>query len=138
MTDIAATLATDFLAAQGWVCILIRAQAAGDQCIVTVEQGDIEKIAPSERNGIGARGQPGLRIWLKSRKQADKVVAALFSRHQEAHRRPRGDGLVVKADTTTVEQMIRTIADSLGYALVGDDFVDEQMALITRRIPVAN
>jgi hypothetical protein len=73
MADILSALAADFL--QGWACILVQPDANG-QTTVTVD-------------GISARGEPGLRVWLQ-RKPADKVVAAFLSRCQQAQRRPRG------------------------------------------------
>jgi hypothetical protein len=121
MTNIAATLAADFLGARGWCCICITPQGAS--CTVTI--GD-----------INSRGEPGRRVWL-DRKQAEKVVAAFFSRHQESDHRPRGDGLLVDADDAATEGMIRTIADSFGYGATDDAVVHGQLALVTNRIAAA-
>ena len=121
MVDIATTLAADFLEAQGWACICIK--PATDECVVTVA-------------GIRDRDEPGIRLWLQ-RPRADKTLAAFFSRCQQAQRRPRGEGLIVNADVAMVDGMIRGIADALGFALVGDGFIDQQMALVTTRIEAA-
>jgi hypothetical protein len=123
MTDIAATLAADFIDAQGWACIRIEACDASRRCIVTVD-------------GVDAREESGARLWL-ARRHADKTLATFFSRHQEARRRPRGAGLIVQAPVTTTERMIRDVAHSLGFSVAGDDFVDEQLALVTRRVETA-
>jgi hypothetical protein len=120
--SIAAGLASDFLVAQGWSCIRIRPDA-NTQTVVTV-------------GGISDRDEPGIRIWV-SRKFVDKIMAELFSRHRQVHRRPRGGGLVVKADIAAVASMIRNIASNFSITLVGDDFIDGQMALVTERISAA-
>jgi hypothetical protein len=98
MADIAAKLASDFIDAQGWCCILITACDASRQCIVTVD-------------GVDAREEPGVRLWL-ARQQADKMLATFFSRHQEARRRPRGDGLVVNSPVTVTVASVRHVASS--------------------------
>jgi|BarGraIncu00222A_1022003.scaffolds.fasta_scaffold89966_2 hypothetical protein len=123
MTDVAAKLASDFLAAQGWCCILITQLTASVQCIVTV--GD-----------VADRDEPGNRIWL-ARQHADKVVASFLSRCELASRRARG-GLTVKADASTTVEMIRDVAgNNYGYAVSDDGLIDEQLAMVCKRIEAA-
>jgi len=129
MADIATTLASDFLAGAGWCCILIAPQTTVSKVLrppattVTIE-------------GVRDREADGSRIWLK-RQHAERVVAALFSRCQQAQRRRGGDGVLISLPVTATASMVRDVADSLGYAPVGDEFVDEQMAMVTKRIEAA-
>jgi hypothetical protein len=126
MSDIAASLAASTVTAMGWCCILIAPETTSSKVLrppattVTIE-------------GVTARDEPDVRIWLQ-RRQADKVMTAFFSRCQQARRRPRGCGLVVAAPVTTTEGMLRAVADSLGYSVTDDAVVDEQLALVERRI----
>jgi hypothetical protein len=63
MTDIASRLATDFIGAQGWCCILIQPIDSARRSIVTI-------------GSVGDRDEPGVRLWLQ-RRQSD--LAAVFS-----------------------------------------------------------
>jgi hypothetical protein len=132
--SIAAGLASDFLVAQGWACIHLRPDANGQTQTETQTQTQTQTVVTV--GGISARDEPGIRIWL-SRKHVDKVMAALFSRCRQAQRRERGDGLVIRADIAAVASMIRNIASNFSITLVGDDFIDGQMALVTNRIEAA-
>jgi hypothetical protein len=126
MVDIASSLATGFLEAQGWCCIHVSPATVSSKVLrpsattVTIE-------------GITARSKPGVRIWM-SRVHAEKVMAAFFSRCQQAQRRRGGDGFLVAADVGTTEQMIRTVADSFGYGVSDDHVIAEQMSLVESRI----
>ena len=120
MADIASRLASDFLAAQGWACILLTPHDAARSCVVTVD-------------GITARDEPGVRLWF-AQKHTDKLMAALLNRCRESRRRPRGSGLIVSLPVTAVAGIIRDIAANYGYAVAADEFIDEQLALVTRRI----
>jgi hypothetical protein len=124
MIDISTTLAADFLS--GWRCILVAPQSTSSTVLrppsTTVILGTIRD-----------READGSRLWL-SRQHAERTLTAFFSRHQEAQRRRGGDGYVVQADVNATEQMIRGVAGGLGYALAGDELIDEQMAMISQRI----
>ena len=119
MADIAATLATDFISAQGWACILI--QPATDGCTATISD-------------INARSEPGLRIWL-AQKYTDRIMKAFHSRCQQA-RRSRG-GLIVTTDASTVERLIRGFAENYGISVVDDAAIDDQLTMVCKRIEAA-
>jgi hypothetical protein len=122
MTDIPAVLANDFLAAQGLACIMITQLTAEVECIVTV--GD-----------IAARSEPGARIWFKRLVDAEKTLAAFFSRDQRSRRRPRGAaGLLVDADAVAVDTSVRDIAFSLGVSTIDASVIDEQFEKVFGRL----
>jgi hypothetical protein len=122
MVDITASLATDFIASQGWCCIHAAPQTAGG-CLVIV-------------GGIDDRNKPGSRIWFPRRGEADRVIKSFLSRCELASRRARG-GLSVRTDTDDAARIIRDVVANYGYGTAGDAAIDDQLALVSKRIKAA-
>lgn len=109
MTDnIAPRLAAGLLDGSGIACIHLTIQPAKDQHSRVVI-GD-----------VAAFKEPGVRIWLKSRTVAERVVTEFFSSCKQAKRHHAG-GLVVGADIDTIEPMIREFAQRLGHRPIDAD-----------------
>jgi hypothetical protein len=116
MSNIAVSIAADFITAQGLACILIKPE--GNGCTVAI--GD-----------IGARDEPGHRIWLHG-KYADLTVEMFLSRCQQASR-VRG-GLVVAGSAGATAEKICDIARTCGHITIDDTIIDEQMAIVAERV----
>jgi hypothetical protein len=61
MTDIASELAASFIASQGWTCILIKPPPR-------------RSSSPSNQR----RNESGQRVWLRRRREADRVIASFL------------------------------------------------------------
>ncbi|WP_036048698.1 hypothetical protein [Bradyrhizobium sp. Tv2a-2] len=118
MADIAQTLAADVLEASGLSCLY--AEPGAGSVRITI-------------GGIAARKKPGTRLWLRSQKQAERVLAELMASHREARKNARG-GLFVAAEPEMVEKMLRVCAGRLGYAISPDEHLDVTLSSLQKRI----
>lgn len=78
------------------------------------------------------RTAKGARIWLRSHRQADKVIAELFSDRRTSRR--SAQGVVIEVDVIEAERMVRAAAHLNGYAVTEDAAVDARLAQMTARI----
>jgi hypothetical protein len=80
---------------------------------------------------LAEHGASGVKVWLRSEKQATKVLGEIFNWHAGARHNNRG--LTVRAETPEAERMIRARAALLGYALIEDAHIESTIAALTTR-----
>jgi hypothetical protein len=113
-------LASEIMSATGLVCLRV-SNLAGHSGFSRVTIG-----------GIADRDS-GTRIWLKSTKSAERVIAELFRKHGMR----RGGTLVIEAVPGDVDRMLRDSASLLGIEILEEERIDLLMASLTKRIEAA-
>jgi hypothetical protein len=84
--------------------------------------------------GLAERHRDGVRIWLKTRRQADQVLIELLSWRAAAQ---RGEGLLIAADITPVSERLYEAAELLGFPISEDHQVETALSNLERRIQEA-
>jgi hypothetical protein len=120
MGGIAARLAADFLEASSLSCL--HAEPRSDAVKVSV-------------GGLAARKAPGVRVWVRSERRAEAVLAEMLSSCPAA-RRIRG-GLKVAAPIEQVAELVHLCARRLGYVPTADEHLDVTLDSLERRIGAA-
>jgi hypothetical protein len=121
MAKIPPRLATELLAATGVACVRV---------VAVPGREDFSRVVSG---GLELRKGPGKRIWLRARRQAERVMTDLFSGRRTSR---RGHGLVIEASLAEVDCQIRASAALLGYTITEDERTDAQLAALAVRIEV--
>ncbi|WP_439398606.1 hypothetical protein ACRQ5Q_14830 [Bradyrhizobium sp. PMVTL-01] len=121
MTDIAFRLASEVLETSGFSCLHAEPATIRGQVTIRVTVAS-----------VGRRKAAGIRVWLRSRKQADRTMAELLSSERRSSRYK--EDLIVGAELEEVNQLIRCCAHRLGFAVTEDEHLDTTMASLVRRI----
>lgn len=124
MSDIAFRLASEVLEASGFSCLHAEE--------VTIRSQQVVRLTIAS---VGRRKAKGARIWLRSRKQAERTMAELLSSDRRSSRHK--DGLLVGAAPEDVDQVMRRCAHRLGYSLTEDQHLDVTLDSMIKRIDVA-
>lgn len=121
MSDIAFRLASEFLEASGFSCLHAEPATIRGQKVVHIAIG-----------GVAKRKAEGVRIWLRSRKQAERTMAELLSSDRRSSRHK--GGLIVSAPADEISQAMRCCAHRHGFAVTEDEHLDVTMTSLVRRI----
>jgi hypothetical protein len=114
----ATKLASELLIATGTSCLRI-VTLAGHAGHCRVTSGTIED-----------RDAKGTRLWFRSSRKANKVLAELHEIHGG---RQSDDGVVIKATQDETDRMLRASAGLLGFGISDDEVIDALAASLTKR-----
>lgn len=92
------------------------------------------RIVIEAMNEVSPRAK-GRRVWLSSRRQADKILGEIFASDRRSRR--SADDLIIEAAADEAEQLVRQFGQLNGYDVTDDAEIEAIKARVIERISAA-